>query len=213
MTNLLDAYTKEQIMRVSYKRINKEPWITKGIIASNNKHLCLYKRWLKNKNAIDHDRYKQYHDQLRKIKQKCKIEYFTTQCEKFKQSSKKLWKLINSVCGKNNDKTNSLTHITEKAINKYRSSEIANEFADYFSKIGENLAKSTPTSVTDINTYLNKIPKNSKSIFLTPCTSLEIKKITSALKAKSSSGYDKITNILLKDMIDVLLHPLEIIFN
>ena len=34
-----------------------------------------------------------------------------------------------------------------------------------------------------------------------------------ALKAKSSSGYDKITNILLKDMIGVLLHPLEIIFN
>ena len=33
------------------------------------------------------------------------------------------------------------------------------------------------------------------------------------IETKKSSGYDKITNILLRDLSDVLLTPLEIIFN
>ena len=67
--------------------------------------------------------------------------------------------------------------------------------------------------MTDINTYLNKIPTNTKSIFLAPCTKVEIKRIILKLKQKKSSGYNKITNILLQDLSDVLLTPLEIIFN
>ena len=213
LLSILDAYTKERCIRVSYKKINKEPWITKGIIASNNKQLRLYKQWLENKDATDYDRYKEYRDELRQIKRKQKINYYTVQCEQFKQNSKKLWSLINCVCSKNNDKMNSLTHISVNGINKYKASEINDKFAEYFLKIGENLANNTPNSVTDISTYLNKIPKNSKSIFLLPCTAFEINKIVSALKPKDSSGYDKITNVLLKDLIEVIVFPLEIIFN
>ena len=185
----------------------------KGIIAANNKQLHLYRKWLENKDATNYDRYKQYRDELQRIKRKQKISYYTSQCERFKQNSKKLWSVINRVCSRNNDKMNSLMHITVNGRNKYKSPEINDEFAEYFSKIGENLAKKTPNSVTDISTYLSKIPKNSKSIFLTPCTAFEINKIISALKPKASSGYDKITNILLKDLVDMLVFPLEIIFN
>ena len=73
LTNILDAYTEERNLRVSCKKINKEPWMTKGIITSNNKQLRLYKTWLENKNAISYDRYKQYRDQLRRIKKPTKL--------------------------------------------------------------------------------------------------------------------------------------------
>ena len=65
------------------------------------------------------------------------------------------------------------------------------------SKIGANLAKNTVSSVTNVDTYLRKIPKNKMSIFLAPCSRTEIKKIILGLKQKKSSGYDKINNILL----------------
>ena len=64
LLSVLDAYTEERCIRVSYKKINKEPWITKGVIALNNKQLKLYKVWLENKDAISYDRYKQYRDKL-----------------------------------------------------------------------------------------------------------------------------------------------------
>ena len=117
------------------------------------------------------------------------------------------------MCSKNNDKTNTLTHISVNGINKYKASKIKNEFAEYFSKIGKNLANVTPNSVTDISTYLNKIPINNKSIFLSPCTSFKITIIVSSLKPKASSGYDRITNILLKELIGMIVIPLEIVFN
>ena len=69
------------------------------------------------------------------------MNFYTCQCEKYKQNSEKLWNIINSVWGKNNDKTSSLSYITVNGINKFKSSEICDEFAHYFSKIGENLAK------------------------------------------------------------------------
>ena len=98
-------------------------------------------------------------------------------------------------------------------INKYRSSEICDEFANYFSKIGANLAKNTAPSVKDINTYLRRIPVNKLSIFLAPCSKIEIKKIILGLKQKKSSGYDKINSILLCELTDTLVLPLELIFN
>ena len=62
-------------------------------------------------------------------------------------------------------------------------------------------------SKTDINTYLNKIPKINKIVFLTPCTSEEIRSLIDKLPNKHSSGYDNIDNILLKKLSSVLIDP------
>ena len=106
------------------------------------------------------------------------------------------------MCGKNNDKTSSLSHITVNSINKYRSSEICDEFAKYFSKKGANLATNTVTSVTNVDTYLSKIPKNKMSIFLVPCSSIEIKKIILGLKHKKKAvAMTKLTIFCYKNCV------------
>ena len=117
------------------------------------------------------------------------------------------------MCGRNNDKSSSISRLTVNGINTYKSTVICNEFASYFSKIGSSLANKTATSATHINTYLNKIPRNPKSMFLTPCTSYEIKEVIRSIKAKKSYGHDGISNFLLKKLCDTLLVPLTIIFN
>ena len=124
LTNVLNKYMEEKIIRISYKRLIREPWLTKGIINSNNKQLSLYKEWLMNKNVTTHERYKQYRDTLRKIKRNCKLKYYNLQCERFKQHSKKLWSVINEVCGKTNDKSSSLNYLTINGIKQYHSQKI-----------------------------------------------------------------------------------------
>ena len=64
-----------------------------------------------------------------------------------------------------------------------------------------------------VDTYHKKINRNEKSIFLTPCTEYEIRKIIQSLKNKKSSRHDGISNILLKDWMDVIICPLYLIFN
>ena len=117
------------------------------------------------------------------------------------------------MCGKNNDKSNSISHITVNGINTYQSSVYFNEFANFFSSIRSKLANKTAQSDMNINIYLNKIQRNPKSIFLNPCTRSEIRTIIIHLKAKKSFGHDGISNLLLKEICDAILDPLTIIFN
>ena len=57
------------------------------------------------------------------------------------------------------------------------------------------------------------IPENVKSRFLAPCNKEEISKIISGLPNKTSSGFDNISNVLLKKLQPSVLDALEIIFN
>ena len=64
LESTINKYTEEKTVKISYKKIIREPWLTKGIIKSNRKQTKLYKEWLINKNAINYDRYKHYRDAL-----------------------------------------------------------------------------------------------------------------------------------------------------
>ena len=54
---------------------------------------------------------------------------------------------------------------------------------------------------------------SSKTLFLRPTTRQELIQLIHKLPNKSSSGYDKVSNIILKHLVDEIVHPLEIIFN
>ena len=213
LLNVVNYYIEEVTLHIPRKEIIREPWLTRGIVNTNKKQLTLYKAWLQNKNAINHDRYKQYQDTLRKIKRRQKFEYYNIQCERYKWNSKKLWGIINEVCGKCTDKTSSLHYILVDGIKHYNSSKITNEFADFFSSVGAQYSSRVVPSKLSIVNYLQKIPRKSKSIFLIPCTPQEIRKLISNLKNKQSSGHDGITNILLKKIMDSIAKPLSYIFN
>ena len=213
LTSTLNKFTEEKKIKIPYKKIIKEPWLTKGIIKSNKKQLCLYNEWLQNKTAENYDRYKHYRNALHIIKRHCKVTYYNTQCERYKQNSKRLWKIINDICGKINDKSTSISFLSVDGIKQYDSEKISNEFAKFFSSIGARYSQNIPKSDESVNTYLNKIKRNKKSIFLTPCTEYEIRKIIMSLKNKKSSGHDGISNIFLKELVDVIAHPLYLIFN
>ena len=54
---------------------------------------------------------------------------------------------------------------------------------------------------------------HTKSIFLLPTEENEIRKIAFELPTKSSSGYDNVSNVLLKGIIEDIVEPLSFIFN
>ena len=95
----------------------------------------------------------------------------------------------------------------------YDGKRIANEFGQYFSKIGNVYADNIKSSKTNIIDYLKVIPRNAKSLYLTPTTEVEIMNLISQLPNKKSSGYDNIDNMILKHIKTCISPIMAKIFN
>ena len=108
-----------EIKRVTYKKQIRDPWITKGILVSLAKQKRLYREQLHAKSSISTHNYQTYRNLLKSTIQKSKNSYLHDKCLEFKQDSRKLWKLVNRIIGKNNNKTETIDSLKIDNILKY----------------------------------------------------------------------------------------------
>ena len=88
--------------------------------------------------------------------------------------------------------------------------EIANEFNRYFISIGQSLSEKIQ-SVHSSEEYLGQ---KANSVFKFTAVNEDcIDKIVKKLKSKSSTGYDNISNILIKHARTILVKPLTLLAN
>ena len=221
--NCMNAITPLKTIIIPKHKVLHEPWVTKGLSKSMNKCTPLYKKSLKaDASSITEIRYKNYRNCLTKIKQKARIDYYTNKaridyytnrCYALKSNMKKLWQLINNIINKSNDKTSVIEYITVNNIQYYGAKEVANQFGKYYLEIGQTLAQKIDNKNESITKYLKKIKSNPKSLFLEGITTTEISKHINKLPSKDSSGYDMISNNLLKKIKTSIIKPLSVIFN
>ena len=83
-----------------------------------------------------------------------------------------------------------------------KSQQIADELAKYFASVGSTLTKQIGKPNKGINDYLSCMRVNDKSMYFTPTDMVEIKDIIRNLPNKGSSGYDGISNKLIKSLLD-----------
>ena len=93
------------------------------------------------------------------------------------------------------------------------STEIANEFGKYFATVGKNFATKIEKSKIKADTYINKIGRNKKSLYLYPTNTAEVTQLINELPSKMSSGHDDISNQLLKKIGPYISSILVEIFN
>ena len=78
--------------------------------------------------------------------------------------------------------------------------------------MGQNLATTIKSKNEAIDGYITNIPRTRNSLVIRETTPREVEKIIQ-LRNKMSSGHDSISNVLLKQLSEVLSFPLSIIFN
>ena len=210
----MNAIAPLKTIKIPMHKVWHEPWITKGISNSMNHCTHLYKKSLKCDAKPDIEiKYKNYRNCFTKIKRKAKAEYYTNRCYALKSNMKRLWQLINNIINKSNDKTSIIEYITVKNIQYHNAKDVSNQFGIYYSELGGKLSRELDTGSVSITEYLKKIKSNPKSLFWSAITTNEIHKHIDKLPSKNSSGYDKISNILLKRIKMSISKPLSIIFN
>ena len=125
---------------------------------------------------------------------------------------KETWKTLNNLLGRNK-KSKLPDFFKDTDGNKITdSNEIADNFNDFFTKIGTKLAdKITPPASNYVSPLKSKDQQN--SIFLNPTNPDEIIEITKKLKGSNSSGIDNISTKVLKSIINEIAPVLSHIYN
>ncbi len=84
--------------------------------------------------------------------------------------------------------------VNDRVINE--PNEISNKFCDVFGNIGKDIQGQIPNTNKHWIDFFKD--RESKSMFLTPTTVMEVKDILCSLKSKKSIGHDRIRNEILK---------------
>ena len=211
LTNAVDRCIPEQTRYLNPKSLRREPWLTSGLKRSIDRNKKLYGKSLRC--PLTREKYKYYNNAFHKSIKKAKIDYYKEKCREYKMQTNKLWKLINEISGKRNDKSNLVAYLKIDDVQVYNAKKISNSFARYFLEVGEKFAKKIPSPTKSISEYMKVMGSNTRSIFLEPTDENEIRKIAFDLPNKSSSGHDRVSNVLLKEIIAQIAEPLSMIFN
>ena len=121
--------------------------------------------------------------------------------------------MINKVICKRSHSGSIIPFITVDRIKIDNPDKIANSFGKFYSTLGSRLALEITEGQYKTEDYLKKIPKNINSMMLLPTTQEEVQQIIDLLPAKSSSGHDDASNVLLKSLKNSLTYSLTLIFN
>ena len=145
VNDIMNEVSPLKDITISYKRKYVEPWMSRGIEISGKKKLELYKRTLK-RGCTQEDivKYKRYRNEYNRLKRAAQIAYYRTKVIDFRYKTRELWKVVNNVIGKTKHRGSIISYISINGIKDYNPTNIADEFARFYSNLGPELAKKIP---------------------------------------------------------------------
>ena len=210
----MNMYMPQITRKCTKKERIHEPWITKGIKKSMTKQRVLYKISINKKATEENKRkYKEYRGQLQRIKRQSKREYYQSKCKEYKKETRKLWTVINDITGRNIKKETMIEKLRLGDTTTNKADEITQTFSKFFASVGRDYADRIPKSKNSIRYYIDKIPENQLSMFMTPTTGKEVETIIHGLNNKNSSGFDDVSNRILKGITNGISLPLSVLTN
>jgi hypothetical protein len=183
LNEIVDIYFPMRFKVISRKRLNS-PWLSKQImkfIDKKHKLFIALKRQL-----ISYNYFKAYSNVLRIMINRAKTLYFRHKFVTCNNDSKKIWKVMNNILGRNKKGQSSFNEV--KLSDDTITSDprvIANEFNKYFNSVPKETQANLKKSLFD---YLYLIKENNNTLSLDRTCSAEIIKIITALKNKGNSS-------------------------
>ena len=198
LITIIDDICPEKLISIPANRAIRDRWMNPGVRKCSSQQLKLYRDFLHQRTPESECKYKSYRNILKKLKRHCKVQYYHQKCTEYRSNTKKLWNIINEVCGKITDKTTVISCLKIDSIKQYDSKKFGDHLGNYYANVGMQYANKIPLSKKSIDDYVGNIQHEPNSIYFKPCTNSELITIISKLPNKSSSGFDRISNKLLK---------------
>ena len=133
----IDHFVPLRSHTIKYKKLRRELWVSAGILQSINYSKRLYAKSIKSGvTDVVIREYKEYNKLLQKIKRIAKKNYDGEKCVEYKNNTKKLWRIINEISGKANNKDCLIDSLKVDNIYVYEAQKIANMFGEVFCNSG-----------------------------------------------------------------------------
>ena len=193
------------------KCVIEKPWLTRSLLKSIKRKNILYKQSLQKPSTDRELKYKKYKNKLTQSLRLAKRLYYETKLEECKSNMKSTWRILNEVINRKKMNTSKSVTFSQNNQNISDPLEIANNFCEYFTNIGPNLASRIPNSTRSFQSYLHG--NFSNSLFLYPSTEHEIFEICSGFRSGTAAGLDNVTMNVIKETASLICSPLVHIFN
>ena len=212
VTNALNEVAPEKTVTIPYSKIISEPWMSKGLAKSSYEKDKLYKKALGlGKDSQRYQLYINYRNRYNSLKRTAKFKYYSDKITEYKTNSKRLWQILNKLIGKTKHGKLSTDSFKIDGIMQNNPQVISDKFCDFYTNISRDLSNKIPNSKKNFSYYLGQQAVN--SLYFTPTTEQEVESLIKKLPNKPSSGYDGISNILIKNLCAILKAPLCKVFN
>ena len=154
INEIIDAINFHCPFKKVHLKTSHNPWMTKGLINACNEKNNLLKKFIKNRNKINKQRYKKYKNNFICVLRMSKQEYYTKIHNKHKKNIKETLNILRNVTGSSTGNTfpNSFVINNKLISNK---NDIANGLNNFLTNIGPDLEKNiSNTSNKHITDYL-----------------------------------------------------------
>ena len=203
-----EIYDKHFPLKLKITKLKdlKSPWFSQGLKKSSKRKQKLYVKHLKKKNNETETKYKDYKNLFEKLKHKARNKYYSELITKYKNNSKKTWQILKEITGKvktNNNKFPKMLKVNNKTI--YDEKQMAKEFNNFFTSIGQKLAAKIPKVNKPFTEYLSQ---NENEIENKKLTFEEFEKGFHSLKRNKAPGIDYINCNIVVESYQELKHPL-----
>lgn len=197
---------------VTYKSKHRKikPWITEGIIQSIKKKDKMKHKLLLNPNIRDKQKFTEYRNNLCKIINKRKYDYYKSKIDNANNDMKKIYKIISEATNEKNNANESNYRICNKdKVPFSNGKDMANFCNDFFINIGAEMSNNIklPQNIPIIENQAQS------SMFLRPTDNNEVIKLINSLKSNCSAGTDGIDSKILKEFHKFLATPIVHIIN
>ena len=190
-------------------RTKMNPWFDKNLRKLCRKKNVYYRKFVKNPTLYREAAYKKQRNIVNDAIRKAKRDFYGKKFLGVKNDLKGTWNVINGILKYKSKIDSPLLVKDNKSVSN--SVEVSELFNEYFVSVGENIAKSVPSSVKSPSDFL--IGDFPNSFFFTPITNSDVINATLSLKDGKSPGHDDISTMVLKKCIHIIAPVLTHIFN
>ena len=184
--------------------------MTPGLLISRKEKLKLARKAKKSPTAVNIEKFRTYRNTYKKTLTACKKLYFQNKISDAGKNSRKVWDAINEATN-SVSKKGSIDSIKIDDILFSDDLEIANNFNNFFSKIGPKTAEKVHHTNKNFRDFLPTPPLN--SLFMQPIDENAIVSTVNGMEKKSSKDINDISIMFLSEHIREVAGPLAHIFN
>ena len=180
--------------------------LTTGILKLIKTKSRLYKLFLRKPSHERESNYKSFRNKLTCLVRIARKNYYDNKLDKARSNLKQTWKILNEVINRRVTKSPYPGSSIKNEMEISNPTDIANNFCDYFTNKGPNLASQIPSTNSSPKDFLSS--SLSESISLQPLMVGELNNIVKSFNANKALGHDNISMRIIHQSFQNIAQPL-----